>query len=80
MTLKEFYTTNYPTDELGEELNDRATFSGLLNTLYHEGDVYSYIGQADSVIRERLFARLAEELDEDYNYVYQLWLSASDEI
>jgi hypothetical protein len=74
MTIREFYMTNFPTDELGEELNETPTFPGLLNQLIVGGDVYRYIGVDDSVIRERLFERLAEELEVDYNYVYNLWL------
>jgi len=38
------------------------------------GDVYRYIGVSDSIIRERLFERLAVELEVSYEYVYNLWL------
>ena len=76
MTLREFYLTNYPTDDMGEELNETSTFAGLLNQLLVGGDVYAYIGVYDSVIRERLFERLGEEIGEDYDYVYNLWLSS----
>jgi hypothetical protein len=75
MTIREFYLENYPTDELGLELNETPTFSGLLNQLITSGDVYRYIGVADSVIRERLFERLAKELNVKYEYVYNLWLN-----
>ena len=75
MTIREFYLENYPTDELGLELNETPTFSGLLNQLITSGDIYQYIGVADSVIRERLFERLAEELNVKYEYVYNLWLN-----
>jgi hypothetical protein len=74
MTIREFYLENYPTDDLGLELNDTPTFAGLLNQLIVGGDVYRYIGVGDSVIRERLFERLAEELNVKYDYVYNLWL------
>ena len=74
MKIKEFYLEAYPTDELGLELNETPTFSGLLNQLIVDGDVYHYIGVSDSVIRERLFERLAEELNTSYDYVYNLWL------
>jgi hypothetical protein len=30
----------------------------------------------DSIIRERLFEKLAEELEVGYEYVYNLWLNA----
>jgi len=75
MTIREFYLENYPTDELGLELNETPTFSGLLNQLITSGDIYQYIGVADSVIRERLFERLAKELTVKYEYVYNLWLN-----
>ena len=74
MKIKEFYLEAYPTDELGLELNETPTFSGLLHQLIVDGDVYHYIGVSDSVIRERLFERLAEELNTSYDYVYNLWL------
>jgi hypothetical protein len=75
MTLREYYLSKYPTDELGVELNETPTFAGLLNQLIVGGDVYKYIGVGDSIIRERLFERLAEELNVKYDYVYELWLN-----
>ena len=75
MTIREFYLENYPTDELGVEVNDGLTFSGLLNVLFTDGNVYEYIGVCDSIVRERLFERLAEELGTPYDYVYDLWLN-----
>jgi hypothetical protein len=75
MKIREFYLETYPTDELGLELNETPTFAGLLNQLIVGGDVYRYIGVADSVIRERLFERLANELEVGYDYVYDLWLT-----
>ena len=75
MKIKEFYLNEYPTDELGEELNENATFVGLLNCLYEGNDVYDYIGEGDSLIRERLFEKLAQDLGSSYDYVYNLWLN-----
>ena len=74
MTIREFYVKNYPSDELGVELNETPTFAGLLNQLIVGGDVYRYIGVGDSIVRERLFERLAEELNVKYDYVYDLWI------
>lgn len=75
MKIREFYLENYPTDDMGVEINENGTFTGLLNELFTDGNVYEYIGVADSVIRERLFERLAEELGTPYDYVYNLWLN-----
>ncbi len=75
MTIREYYLETYPTDDLGLELNPTPTFAGLLNQLIIGGDVYRYIGVGDSLIRERLFERLAEELNVKYDYVYNLWIN-----
>jgi len=73
MKIKEFYLNEYPTDELGVELNENATFDGLLNTLLCGKDVYEYIGVGDSLVRERLFEKAALILNKPYDYVYNLW-------
>jgi len=75
MKLKEFYLKNYPTDELGVEINENSTFVGLLHTLYECGDVYDYFGVDDSIVRERLFDGLSKEIKTSYDYIYDLWLS-----
>lgn len=75
MNIREYYLKNFPTDELGLELNETPTFAGLLNQLIVGGDVYRYVGVTDSIVRERLFERLAEELEVKYDYVYGLWIN-----
>lgn len=75
MNIKEFYMNEYPTDELGVELDSKATFAGLVTQLFGDMDVYDYIGVYDSLVRERLFEELAKQLDTSYDYVYNLWLN-----
>jgi hypothetical protein len=75
MKIREFYLSNYPTDELGVELNEKSTLDGMMNTLLHGKDVYEYIGVSDSVVRERLFQKASEYLNKPYDYVYELWLN-----
>ena len=75
MNIKEFYLNKYPNDKVGEELNENATFVGLLNCLYGGNDVYEYIGEGDSLIRERLFEKLSMLINKPYDYVWDLWLS-----
>jgi hypothetical protein len=74
MTIREFYVKNYPSDDMGDGISPTATFAGLLNQLIVGGDVYEYLYVYDSIIRERLFERLAEELNVKYDYVYNLWI------
>ena len=75
MEIKQFYLNNYPTDELGVELNENANFTGLLNELFTGNDIYGYFGVGDSIIRVRLFEKLSEILNCSYDYVYNLWLN-----
>ena len=77
--IKDYYTSYYPSDEEGKYLDETATFTGMLETLNNGSDVYDYLGEADSVIRERLFSRLAEILNCDYTIIYNKWLSAETE-
>ena len=75
MNIKEFYLNEYPTDELGVELNEKATFVGLVTELFGGHDVYDYIGVGDSLVRERLFSELAKQLNKPYDFVYNMWLN-----
>jgi hypothetical protein len=76
MKLKTYYLEQYPTDDLGIEIDADATFEGLFETLDRHRDVYEYIGVYDSVIRERLFNRLAEVMEVPYEEVYNQWTIA----
>jgi hypothetical protein len=79
LTLRKFYQDNYPTDDLGSEIN-LTSFVALLDCLHRGGDVYLYIGVADSLVRERLFQQLANMIGVDYNYVYNLWMQVDKEL
>lgn len=72
-SLREYYLNTFPNDELGLDIDPSATFEGLFETLDNYRDVYDYIGAYDSLIRERLFSKLAEIIDMDYDYIYDKW-------
>lgn len=76
MTIKEFYLNEYPTDELGNEINKDATFVGLLWMLQTKPrDVYDFLGVFDSIVRERVFEELANQLRLSYTTIYEMWLN-----
>jgi len=79
MTIKEFYLKNYPTDDMGEDINDNATFTGLITQIFGGFDIYEYLGVYDSLVRERLFQELANQLNKPYEFVYRLWLDMEDD-
>ena len=72
-SIRKWYVKAYPTDDLGPGLD--GNFAGALETMAKGGDLYDYIGVVDSLVRERLFTRLSEMLDLDYEHIYQLWLN-----
>ena len=76
MNIRTYYLENYPDDELGREINKDATFLGLFRELVASRDVYKFIGVSDSLVRERLFDKLAKLLNEPYEYIYKLWLNS----
>lgn len=73
-SIKDFYTQTYPTDELGLEINDAATFKDLLVAIKDGKDYEDVIGFQDSTVRERLFDKLANILGVSYEKIYYLWL------
>lgn len=75
-TLRSYYTGKFA-DDCGEYIDPAATFEGLFETLDNYRDVYGYIGVGDSLIRERLFKRLAEIMGVGYDEVYEQWLRAA---
>lgn len=74
--IKEWYIKEYPTDELGIEINDEITFNDLFVVLDTRKDVYEALGVGDSIIRERVFGKLADIMKVDYDYIFEQWLRA----
>ena len=77
--IKNWYLSEYPTDEEGIHLKSVITFLDLfkhLDTKDVNKDIYNFIfnDYGDSLIRERLFSALSEIFKTDYNYIYNKWL------
>jgi len=70
-TIKEWYKSEFTTDELADEINPTATFEELKNNL---PNVYEYLNVYDSVVRERCFLQLSNRLGVDYDIVFNIWL------
>ena len=51
MNVREFYVKNYPSDDMGADINPNATFDGLAQALSNCHDVYEYLNVYDSIIR-----------------------------
>ena len=76
--IKEWYMETYPDDEVGTTLDSQATFYDVFYALDTYQDVYDVLGgDADSVIRERVFSQLAIIMDTTYDEIYDQWLKGA---
>lgn len=77
LNVKEWYRGEYPTDDLVEEIKDEVTFEDVFNALDTYKDIYEVIGNGiDSIVRERIFNKLATLMEVDYDYIYDQWLKS----
>lgn len=74
MFIKEWYLNTYNSDTMALDMHDGITFEDLFHVLDRYQDIYDFLGVDDSLIRERVFVKLAEILETDYDYVYSQWL------
>jgi hypothetical protein len=73
MNIKKWYLDTYNDDE-GENINENATFEEM--DYYEIRHIYEYLGDGiDSIIRERVFEKLASLLNMKYEEIYDIWLS-----
>ena len=70
--IKDWYSQQYPNDNIVDKLRDGVTFLDLFDTLDNYGNVYELIFKTggDSIVRERCFEKLAEIMKCDYDYIY----------
>lgn len=76
--VDEWYLYTFPDDDLGKNIA-HVKFSEVYQHMLNKRDVYEILegdDTIDSVIRERVFSELADRLNKDYDYIYDLWLSA----
>ena len=73
-TIKAWYAQAYPTDDVGLTLDPTVTFADLYHALRAGTCIYATLGgNADSIVRERVFAALADFLDVDHDHIYNFW-------
>ena len=76
LKIKDWYKEEYPTDKLGDDIKKDITFYDIFDALDNYQDIYETMGVDDSIIRERVFAKLAELMEVDYDYIYDQWLKS----
>lgn len=74
--VKTWYKKTYPTDDEVAYIYDDLIFYDIYFALVRRVDIYEVLGYADSTIRERIFSRLADILQVDYDVIYDMWLES----
>ena len=72
--VEEYYSEAFTSDEIGKDLIKDITFLDVFDCLNNYRDFYATIGVTDSVVRERIFDRLANIMGVDYDVIYKRWL------
>ena len=70
-----WYRNKYPMDEVGAYIRPDLTFGDLWDCLKEGTEIYSVMGVGDSLVRERLFIKMAEIFNVSYDYIYGMWLA-----
>lgn len=78
MVVGTWYRNKYPTDSCGAYIKPDITFCDLWDCLHDGIDFYKYSGVADSLVRERLFVKMAEIFNVPYDFIYGMWIASDD--
>lgn len=73
--VRVWYKRAYPSDELGDRIM-LVSFKDVYELLRRGRDVYPYLA-GDSLVRERVFQKLADIYCEPYEAIYNLWVEGA---
>lgn len=73
-SVKDWYVKQYPTDTMGNDIDENVLFVDVAQCLAHKKDFYECVKAYDSIVRERIFEKLAKILKVDYDKVYYMWV------
>ena len=73
-SIRDWYTTAFPSDNLGKEIDADITFGDVIPVLENRKDIYKELGVSDSIVRERIFGEVSRIMSIPYDFIYNLWL------
>lgn len=77
VNIKEWYTSVFRFDELGQKINPDITFRDLVKALNRSQSVYSLLGVLDTTVRARCFMKLSDLTVVAYEKIYDKWISGA---
>jgi energy-converting hydrogenase A subunit M len=72
MNIKKWYLETFNDDE-GLKINENANFNDM--DYYEIRHIYDYLNVEDSIVRERVFEKLATLLNINYDEIYDIWVN-----
>jgi energy-converting hydrogenase A subunit M len=72
MNIKKWYLETFNDDE-GLKINENANFNDM--DYYEIRHIYDYLNVEDSIVRERVFEKLASLLNINYDEIYDIWVN-----
>jgi energy-converting hydrogenase A subunit M len=72
MNIKKWYLETFNDDE-GLKINENANFNDM--DYYEIRHIYDYLNVEDSIVRERVFKKLASLLNINYDEIYDIWVN-----
>jgi energy-converting hydrogenase A subunit M len=72
MNIKKWYLETFNDDE-GLKINENANFNDI--DYYEIRHIYDYLNVEDSIVRERVFEKLASLLNINYDEIYDIWVN-----
>lgn len=76
-SVRDWYMTAYPGDDLGAKIDPRLTFDDALNAVPSGGGFYDALGVGDSIVRERVFQKLADLNHIEYATIHDAWVTGT---
>lgn len=76
-TIKELYQEAYQSCQYGVRLNPDTTVFDVIGSIEH---VYELIGVKDSIVREGVFACIADVMGVPHIEVYDLWVQRDSQL
>lgn len=78
--VRNWYASEFPWDRMDCLIDPDVTFGSLATALECGVDPYDALGVADSAVRQRAFAGVAEAVGVPYDRVYDVWVAGGGDL
>lgn len=80
ISIKDWYVKKYPSDDLGNEINDKVTFNNIIEGINNNKNIYEILEVNDSLVRERIFEKISNLIGVSYEDITNQWLNDCENV